>query len=88
MDTTWLPQAITQWLATNQTSPVTRNPLTLDNLVPNLALKEMVEAAVAAEAAAAAAAAAAGAMNTMKCPITKELMTATGVLTSARPVDG
>ena len=35
--------AITRWLALHQTSPVTRKPLTIARLIPNLALKELIQ---------------------------------------------
>jgi Mg-chelatase subunit ChlD len=42
--------AIVLWLSRNATSPVTRAPLSLDHLIPNRALKEMIQEAVAAAA--------------------------------------
>ena len=35
--------AITQWLGKHNTSPVTRNKLTVDQLRPNRALKELIQ---------------------------------------------
>ena len=35
---------IYQWLATSSISPITRNPLTRQSLVPNRGLKSMIEA--------------------------------------------
>lgn len=37
-------EAIEDWLARNSTSPITRRPLTLNDLRPNRALKESIEA--------------------------------------------
>jgi hypothetical protein len=50
-------QAIEAWLAVNATSPVSRNPLSVADLVPNRALKDMIEAAEAAASASASASA-------------------------------
>jgi len=36
-------EAIFQWVQVNQNSPITRNPMSLSNLVPNRALKELIE---------------------------------------------
>ena len=35
-------EAIHKWIALNGTSPVTRNPCTVNELVPNRALKELI----------------------------------------------
>jgi len=35
--------AIVEWLTKNETSPITRNPLKLDQLSPNRALKDLIE---------------------------------------------
>ena len=43
--------AIEKWLERTRTSPVTRRPLNADDLVPNRALSNVIEAAVAARAA-------------------------------------
>jgi len=51
--------AIMQWLQRNQTSPVTRNPLTPANLVPNRALQYAIEQYKAMQAARATSSAAA-----------------------------
>lgn len=38
--------AITEWILKNGTSPITRRNMTIENLVPNRALKDAIEAAV------------------------------------------
>ena len=40
---TYEKKAILEWLQRNSTSPITRNPLTIDQLVPNRALKNLIE---------------------------------------------
>jgi Mg-chelatase subunit ChlD len=40
---TYEKKAIEAWLEQNSTSPITRNPLTLDQLFPNRALKNLIE---------------------------------------------
>jgi len=40
---TYEKSAITEWLRTNTTSPVTRQPMRLDSLRPNYALRSMIE---------------------------------------------
>ncbi|CAJ1955833.1 unnamed protein product [Cylindrotheca closterium] len=39
---TYEKKAIEEWLEQNSTSPITRNPLTLDQLLPNRALKNLI----------------------------------------------
>ena len=39
---TYEKKAIEAWLEQNSTSPITRNPLTLDQLFPNRALKNLI----------------------------------------------
>jgi hypothetical protein len=36
-------EAIFKWIIENGNSPITRNPMTIDNLIPNRALKEAIE---------------------------------------------
>ncbi len=36
-------EAIFNWVNTHHTSPITRNPLTIDSLVPNRALKDLID---------------------------------------------
>ena len=36
-------EAIVNWLKRNSTSPVTRNPLSAENLVPNRALRDAIK---------------------------------------------
>jgi U-box domain len=40
---TYERSAITEWLRTHTTSPITREPMTAANLVPNYALRSMIE---------------------------------------------
>jgi len=41
---TYESEAIREWLRTNNTSPITRNPMEESNLIPNRALIEAIEA--------------------------------------------
>jgi len=46
---TYEKTAIEKWLSKNQTSPLTRNPLTMSNLSPNRALQSVIDSMVAEE---------------------------------------
>eukprot|EP00526_Cylindrotheca_closterium_P006893 CAMPEP_0113652538 /NCGR_PEP_ID=MMETSP0017_2-20120614/28065_1 /TAXON_ID=2856 /ORGANISM="Cylindrotheca closterium" /LENGTH=757 /DNA_ID=CAMNT_0000565403 /DNA_START=38 /DNA_END=2311 /DNA_ORIENTATION=- /assembly_acc=CAM_ASM_000147 len=46
---TYEKRAIEEWLQQNSTSPITRNPLTLDQLFPNRALKDLIAESQAEE---------------------------------------
>ena len=46
---TYEHEAILKWLERHSTSPITRNPLSVIELVPNRALKEAIETAAAEE---------------------------------------